>query len=91
MASTWIYTVSLHPAGRLELGYLISNARLQRSDTDLDVMRRISSIRSLQTRTGAPFSEILRGKTSFGGLMQERGYSSIPSPAHPHAGEGKIF
>ena len=80
-----------HPAGRLELGYLISNVRLQRDDADIDAMRRISSIRSLRTRTGASFSEILRGKTSFGGLMQDRGYPSIPSPAHPHAGEGRYF
>jgi hypothetical protein len=33
----------------------------------------------------------LRGESSFGGLMQRRGFASVPSPAQPHAGETKFF
>jgi hypothetical protein len=43
-----------------------------------------SSIRTLAMSLDTPFTEILRGQGSLGGIMQRYGYWSVPSPAYPY-------
>jgi hypothetical protein len=65
----------------MELGYLLSGSTYLVDDARLDHpgYREISSLRGLD----APFSQLVRGPQSFGGLLQEQGYPSVPSPDDP--------
>ncbi|MCF6313901.1 MAG: DUF2071 domain-containing protein [Verrucomicrobiales bacterium] len=80
-----------HPELRLELGYLLSNRELKGDDHQVAELERKSSIRKLAEDSKSSFVELLRGDSSLGALMQERGYPSVPSPKLPHAGEAKYF
>lgn len=80
-----------HPELRLELGYLLSNRGLKGEDDQVEKLKRKSSIRKLAEDGKISFVELLRGESSFGALMQKRGFPSVPSPKFPHAGEAKYF
>jgi hypothetical protein len=83
-----------HPEGRVELGYMIAPEKLREPDELLEkasLAIRASSIRELDQRSPASFVELLRGKTSLGGMLQERGYLSVPSPAVPAPKEGELY
>ncbi len=80
-----------HPEIRLELGYLLSNLELKGEDGKVEELRGKSSIRKLADDSKASFAELLRGDSSFGALMKERGFPAVPSPEFPHAGEEKYF
>lgn len=72
-----------HPKKRIEIGYLLTNADMQLTDAQLDADPRIplrSSIRLLDELSPARFSELLRGPTSLGGLLESRGIPAVPSP-----------
>lgn len=83
-----------HPIQRLELGYLLTADQLTNTDAVLNEPGYAfqSSIRSLAGIVGAkfamPFSQILRGTNSFGGLMDSFGYPSVPDPVMPDPGDG---
>jgi len=83
--------LDIHGHGREEawimLGYLLTNRQLHGDVKDLTGLAKRSSIRHLVDDSGTPFVELLRGETSFGSLLQQRGYAAVPSPAHPHAGK----
>ncbi len=80
-----------HPKKRIELGYLLTAEDLRQPDEKLDhdrSFRQKSSIRWLSERTQAAFSELVRGKSSMGGLLEERGVAAVPSPLQrPEPGE----
>lgn len=72
-----------HPKARIELGYLLKSKELQQSDQQLsapDMVTR-SSIRLLAGRTDVSFAALIRGSTSFGALLEQRGFASVPSPS----------
>jgi len=74
-----------HDVQRLELGYLLSGDELETlDDAALDVLDgEGTSLEGLAARTEEPFSSILRGTESFGGLLQAGGVPSVPSPRWP--------
>lgn len=77
-----------HSVARVELGYLLTSGELNRADASLDgvpIIRR-SSIREIGRTTSLPFSQLLRGPMSFGGLLGDEGVPSVPSPADPGPG-----
>jgi len=80
-----------HPEPRIELGYLLKHSELKEPDEALGGMAARSSVRDLAGRTKAGFLELLRGPTSLGGLLEKRGFASVPSPKHPHNGDGPYF
>lgn len=82
-----------HPVARLELGYLLSAEQLDQSDAALDLpsVMEQTSIRDLGERSPLPFSELLRGTTSFGGLLESEGVPVVPSPAEPSPGSDPFF
>ena len=83
-----------HPEGRVEIGYLLSASILARSDAELEADKSIvatTGIRELAERSPATFVELLRGPSSLGGLLQKRGYASVPSPAFPGPKEGEEY
>jgi hypothetical protein len=83
-----------HPERRVELGYMISAEKLRKPDVEPDKATLIihaCSIRELDQRSPASFIELLRGKTSMGGMLQDRGYLAVPSPAVPAPKEGELY
>ncbi len=91
------FYIDLHGQGhtiqRLELGYLLSATQLTNSDATLDSTTYInqSSIRTLGHNVAVPFSQLLRGSNSFGGLMYTKGYPAVPSPLMPDPGAGNPY
>ena len=82
-----------HDNQRLELGYLLTSDELNRPDINLnslDVVAR-TSIRELGRTSPIPFSQLLRGPTSLGGLFREEDIPSVPSPAAPGPGDDPYF
>jgi len=72
-----------HNIQRVEIGYLLSGSTLRRNDFDLDngAFADQSSIRSLAggLEQNLSFSELIRGDDSFGTLLEDRSYPSVPS------------
>jgi hypothetical protein len=82
-----------HPIDRIELGYRLSSADLSVPDQFLDTGGRVekSSVRQLAADVDVSFAELIRGPTSLGGLLQARGYRTVPSPADPDPGGNPYF
>lgn len=82
-----------HALARLELGYLLTASDLNRSDGELNQggWAATSSLGALAAETSVSFAELLRGPSSLGGLLQERGYPAVPSPATPAPGSDPYF
>lgn len=82
-----------HAIARIELGYLLTAAVLDRTDAELDAgaYGTQSSIRTLAAESGTPFSAVLRGPDSLGGLLQRAGYAAVPSDAIPTPGADDYF
>jgi hypothetical protein len=82
-----------HPKARLELGYLLDAGDLDRPDTELNQssMAIQSSIRTLAGEAGVPFSELLRGPSSLGGLLEACGFPSVPGPVNPSPSSDPYF
>ena len=75
-----------HSLQRLELGYLITNTDLDRSNTVLDASTSYedaSSMRTLSQAESLSFSALLRGSTSLGTLYVYAGVPAIPSSSDP--------
>jgi hypothetical protein len=80
-----------HAKARLELGYLLDAATLDRSDADLDAqgVALQSSLRLAMMHTTASFAEVLRGSSSLGARLAP--IPSVPSPAEPSPGADPFF
>lgn len=76
-----------HELRRTELGYLLSSEELQMDDDLLnsEAFIEYSSIRNLITsnKYKRSYADLVRGKFSFGSLLEAKGYPCVPSPAHP--------
>ncbi len=75
-----------HPEPRLELGYLHSVDQLAVADEELNKppYASDSSLRAIAAKGAMPYAELIRGKNSFGALMEARGFLCSPSPTNPH-------
>lgn len=82
-----------HEVQRLELGYLLSAEDLTQPDAALDAIAvvRCTSIREIGRDSPIPFSQLLRGPISLGGLLQEEGVRSVPSPSDRSPGGQPYF
>lgn len=82
-----------HDILRLELGYLLDEQDLALSDSALDAgaFATRTSIASLAASAGIPFSALLRGPTSLGTLLADRGVRAVPSSAEPDPGSDPYF
>ncbi|MFT4758103.1 MAG: N-formylglutamate amidohydrolase [Paraglaciecola sp.] len=84
-----------HTIQRIELGYLLSDAELRLSDADLNTTTYIeeSSIRTLvgDNLQNHTHSALLRGEESFGTLMEEKGFPSVPSFSDPFPDVGEPY
>ncbi|MDE2981333.1 MAG: Ig-like domain-containing protein [Gemmatimonadota bacterium] len=82
-----------HDIDRLELGYLLTSEELNRPDVSLNSLAVVAetSIRDLGRTSPIPFSHLLRGPKSLGGLFAEEEIPSVPSPTAPGPGEAPYF
>jgi len=93
------FYIDLHghgnPIQRLEIGYLLYDDELQLSDDILntDTYITYSSILNLvNTNAGAlSHAALLRGENSFGTLISDKGYPSVPSAADPFPNTGENY
>lgn len=74
-----------------EIGLGVSKVYLNDSDDAILGRLPYSTVKNLCTDGGADFIEVIKGETSLGGLLQERGWKSVPSPTYPAPGEGGFF
>lgn len=85
----------IHSIERIELGYLLRANELRLSDNELDTNTYIekSSIKSLVGNNiqGHTQSILLRGVKSFGTLMENKGFPSVPSLSNPFPNEGEDY
>jgi len=61
------------------VGYRISEDDL--NDDNLDATK--TTIRYLAEKEGNSIEELIKGNTSMGALMEDRGYAAVPSDVHP--------
>lgn len=83
-----------HEEALVEVGQLIPGSKLAMSNDELDagsLVSRQSSIRELDQRSPQSFSALLRGPQSLGGLLEARGFPSIPSPTHAAPTAGQLY
>ena len=83
-----------HDFQRLELGYLLTDAQLDRSNATLDASNAYedtSTIKTISEYAGISFSTLLRGPASLGTLYANNGFPSVPSSAYPSAASGEAY
>lgn len=84
-----------HDIPRLELGYLLTDAELRRSDAALGTggdMSRTSIARLAgDSRSGERGVALLRGPNSLGAMLVAAGYPSVPSPVTPAPLSGEEY
>ena len=78
---------------RTWLGYLIPGDVLDQSDISLNTKENANktSIRSLIDTSGFDFIQVLRGKSSFGALLDSLSYKSVPSTNDPGPSGSRYF
>lgn len=76
-----------HDIQRIEMGYLLSKSELQMTDDEINDSALVeeSSIKELANSNlqSLTHAELLRGELSFGTLMSEAGFPSVPSLSDP--------
>ncbi len=84
-----------HSFQRLELGYLLSDAQLDRSNASPDAAKAYEDTSTIKTlsefATGVSFSALLRGASSLGTLYANNGFPSVPSSTYPSAASGEAY
>lgn len=84
-----------HTIQRIELGYLLSATELQRPDANLNTLAFVneSSIKSLVTNNilGDTHSQLLRGSSSFGTILANAGFPTVPSQTIPFPSIGEPY
>lgn len=83
-----------HDLQRLEIGYLLEEDDLAKTDAELDAgtsYENESSFRTFSAATSVSFSRLLRGPGSLGTLMRKAGYASVPSDTTPNPGGAPYF
>ena len=84
-----------HKVDRVELGYLVSGEELRLPDEFLndESFHEYSSLKSLISNNNKSYSYIalLRGPESFGAMLENRGYTTVPSLNIPFPKEDEPF
>lgn len=80
-----------HPVARLEWGYLLSSTQLAGTDITLNALSTQLSMRALSALFPGSVAGLVRGPQSLGGLLEARGYPSVPSPTAPSPGTEPYF
>jgi hypothetical protein len=65
------------------IGLGVSKVHLNQADSVIRTRVNYSTIKNLCTTGGADFLEVVKGRTSLGGMLDSLGWKSAPSPLHP--------
>ena len=74
-----------------EVGLGVSKTYLNGSDSLILSRVGYSTVKNLCTNGGVDFLEIIKGPHSLGGLLDDKGWNSVPSPANPSPNCGGFF
>jgi hypothetical protein len=91
------FYIDLHAHGhtiqRLELGYLFTGSNLRENDAYLDARPQNTSLHDLADSLApiVSMSELIRGSSSFGSMIEEYGYPSVPSASTPAPLSGEAY
>jgi len=82
-----------HAIQRVELGYLLSAGDLFNSNQVLSTSGFVnkSSLRHLGQKPGVVFSDLIRGPSSLGTLLENDGWPSVPSQSQRNPGAGNPY
>lgn len=82
-----------HPIARVEIGYNLNAAQLNRDNAAFDRsdFAAISSLRDLHRRLGGSSADLIRGPRSVGALLTQQGVRAVPSPAEAGPGANPFF
>ena len=74
-----------------EIGLGVSKTYLNGSDSLILSRVGYSTVKNLCTNGGINFLDIIKGPSSLGGLLDSKGWNSVPSPSNPSPGLGGFF
>ena len=74
-----------------EIGLGVSKTYLNGSDSLILSRVGYSTIKNLCTNGGVNFLDVIKGASSLGGLLDSKGWNSVPSPSNPSPGTGGFF
>ena len=74
-----------------EIGLGVSKTYLNGSDSLILSRVGYSTIKNLCTNGGVNFLDVIKGVSSLGGLLDSKGWNSVPSPSNPSPGTGGFF
>ena len=74
-----------------EVGLGVSKTYLNGSDSLILSRVGYSTVKNLCTNGGGDFLDIIKGPYSLGGLLDNKGWNSVPSPSNPSPGTGGFF
>ena len=74
-----------------EVGLGVSKTYLNGSDSLILSRVGYSTVKNLCTNGGVNFLDIIKGPYSLGGLLDNKGWNSVPSPSNPSPGTGGFF
>tara|TARA_B100000953_G_C17968332_1_gene405339 strand:- start:74 stop:1102 length:1029 start_codon:yes stop_codon:yes gene_type:complete len=74
-----------------EIGLGVSKTYLNGSDSLILSRVGYSTVKNLCTNGGINFLDIIKGSSSLGGLLDSKGWNSVPSPSNPSPGLGGFF
>ncbi len=82
-----------HALQRLELGYLLSSTDLELPDSELSLsaFAEKSSLRELVAHSDSGLAAIVRGPSSLGSLLADRGFPAVPSARFRHPGGAPYY
>ncbi|KAK9728462.1 hypothetical protein K7432_001065 [Basidiobolus ranarum] len=81
-----------HPENCIELGYLINSTQLDLPDNGLNSYSGPFSLSHLLDKHPSnKITDLIRGKSSFGGLLSSLGYKAVPSSQYTSPNGGKYY
>jgi len=77
----------------VELGYLLVSNQLKLTNAELDasVQPATTSLGLTVSDRTIPLSQLVRGPLSLGALLEQQGFATVPSPAHPDPNKEPYF
>ena len=74
-----------------EIGLGVSKTYLNGSDSLILSRVGYSTVKNLCVNGGVNFLDVIKGPYSLGGLLDNKGWNSVPSPSNPSPGSGGFF
>ena len=80
-----------HTNQRLEIGYLLRERDFELPLEEFEKLKAKSSVREIAERGQMSFEELIRGKSSLGGLLEQQGVAAVPGLTMRSPGKDEYF